>query len=135
MVGVLALSKWKSPMRVVPAFNVGVCFSIPNSLTSLSAMRLPKWPQSEGLRPGVDVPSVSVRSNLIENDFVFVLEDTKSLASPPSHTSSDGSTGVTDCRPCYAHAVNTCPTRAAGSSDLCDHAVCLCYWRGCHGVR
>jgi hypothetical protein len=64
-----------------------------------------------------------------------LLEDTKSLASRPSHTSSDGSTGVTGRRSCYAHAVNTCPTRAAGSSDLRDYAVWLCYWRGCHGVR
>jgi hypothetical protein len=65
----------------------------------------------------------------------FVLGDAKSLASRPSHASSDGSTSVTDRRPCYAHAVNTCPTRAAGSSDLRDHAVWLCYWRGLHGVR
>jgi len=37
---------------------------------------------------------------------------------------------------CDAHTVNSCPTRAAGSSDFSDHAVGRrSNRRRCHGLR
>src|SRR6202043_3707410 len=38
---------------------------------------------------------------------------------------ADGSAGLAHGGSCHAHTVNSCPTSAAGGSDLRDHAVRL----------
>ena len=38
---------------------------------------------------------------------------------------ADGSAGLANGGSCHAHTVNSCPTSAAGGSDLRDHAVRL----------
>lgn len=61
----------------------------------------------------------------------IVLKD-KQSARCSSHTSADRPTGMTDRRPCYAHAVDTCPTDAAGSSNFRNEAFGLCNRGRCH---
>ncbi len=61
---------------------------------------------------------------------------TPPLASHSRRASADGSASMTDGGSCNAHTVNTCPARAAGSSDLRDHAVRLKNnGRRCHRLR
>ena len=56
------------------------------------------------------------------------------LASHSRRTPADGSP-LAEGGSCHAHTVNSCPTRAAGSSDFCDHAVRLRNRCWCHSSR
>jgi len=57
------------------------------------------------------------------------------LASHSDRTPADGSAGLAHGGSCHAHTVNSCPTRAAGGSDLRDHAVRLRNRRRRHSLR
>jgi len=50
---------------------------------------------------------------------------TSALASHSDRTPADGSAGLAHGGSGHAHTVNSCPTSAAGGSDLRDHAVRL----------
>jgi len=57
---------------------------------------------------------------------------TSALASHSDRTPADGSAGLAHGGSGHAHTVNSCPTGAAGGSDLRDHAVRLRKWRRRH---
>ena len=60
---------------------------------------------------------------------------TSALAGHSDRTPADGSAGLAHGGSCHAHTVNSCPSSAAGGSDLRDDAVRLRNRRGRHSLR
>ena len=56
-------------------------------------------------------------------------------ASVPSCTPADGPAGMADGGSGHADTCNSCPAQAAAVGYLCDHALRLMNWRGCHCFR